>query len=163
MVQNPLCKAYASDMVWLMTAESIQCHGGYGYMEEYAPASLARDCKIYSIWEGTSFIQSNDLVGRKFTMKKGEPFKKWLAAIQDFIADKKTPEFAAEFAMMEDAFASYKEILDVNASWKSSRPELSPFRHPDTTCNCHALLRQTLTGTGFAGFPETGGSRRRTL
>jgi alkylation response protein AidB-like acyl-CoA dehydrogenase len=127
MVQNPLCKAYASDMVWLMTAESIQCHGGYGYMEEYAPASLARDCKIYSIWEGTSFIQSNDLVGRKFTMKKGEPFKKWLAAIQDFIADKKTPEFAAEFAMMEDAFASYKEILDVNASWKSSRPELSPL------------------------------------
>jgi alkylation response protein AidB-like acyl-CoA dehydrogenase len=127
MVQNPLCKAYASDMVWLMTAESIQCHGGYGYMEEYAPASLARDCKIYSIWEGTSFIQSNDLVGRKFTMKKGEPFKKWLAAIQDFIADKKTPEFAAEFAMMEDAFASYKEILDTNASWKSSRPELSPL------------------------------------
>jgi alkylation response protein AidB-like acyl-CoA dehydrogenase len=108
MVQNPLCKAYASDMVWLMTAESIQCHGGYGYMEEYAPASLARDCKIYSIWEGTSFIQSNDLVGRKFTMKKGEPFKKWLAAIQDFIADKKTPEFAAEFAMMEDAFAFYQ-------------------------------------------------------
>jgi alkylation response protein AidB-like acyl-CoA dehydrogenase len=57
MINNPLCKSFASDMAWILTQEAIQVHGGYGFMEEYAPASLARDCKIYSLWEGTNFIQ----------------------------------------------------------------------------------------------------------
>ncbi len=61
MINNPVCKAYASDMAWSLTQEAIQVHGGYGFMEEYAPASLARDCKIYSLWEGTNFIQAQDL------------------------------------------------------------------------------------------------------
>lgn len=145
MIQNPLCKAYSSDMAWLLTAEAIQCHGGYGYMEEYAPASLARDCKIYSIWEGTNFIQANDLTGRKFSMKKGEPFRKWVDAIGEFIAQKKTPEFANEFAMMEEAFATYKQILATNESWKATRPELTPLfatriLHATAMVKCGQLL-----------------------
>ena len=124
MINNPLCKAYASDMAWILTQEAIQVHGGYGFMEEYAPASLARDCKIYSLWEGTNFIQAQDFTGRKFTMKDGEPFKKWVAEIVDFVADKKTPEFAAEFAMMEDAITSFKSIVDMNAAWTTTNKQL---------------------------------------
>ena len=124
MINNPLCKAYASDMAWILTQEAIQVHGGYGFMEEYAPASLARDCKIYSLWEGTNFIQAQDFTGRKFTMKNGEPFKKWVAEIADFIANKKTPEFAAEFSMLEDAFAAFNSIVTLNANWQQSNKQL---------------------------------------
>jgi len=124
MIQNPLCKAYTSDMAWQMCAEAIQVHGGYGFMEEYAPASLARDCKIYSLWEGTNFIQSQDFTGRKFTMKDGEPFKQWLAEIADFISSKKTPDFAAEFAMLEEAFAAFNAIIDMNAAWTTTNKQL---------------------------------------
>ncbi|HBK52555.1 MAG TPA: acyl-CoA dehydrogenase, partial [Syntrophomonas wolfei] len=49
MIQIPLCKAYVSDMAWISTEQAIQCLGGYGFIEEYAPAELARDCKIYSL------------------------------------------------------------------------------------------------------------------
>jgi hypothetical protein len=124
MINNPLCKAYASDMAWILTQEAIQVHGGYGFMEEYAPASLARDCKIYSLWEGTNFIQAQDFTGRKFTMKNGEPFKKWVAEIADFIANKKTSGFEAEFTMLEEAFAAFNTIVKLNANWQESNKQL---------------------------------------
>ena len=116
-INNPICKAYASDMARRTTEEAIQCHGGYGFMEEYAGAELYRDVVIYGIWEGTNFIQAQDFTGRKFTMNDGAPFKKWVAEIDDFVASKKTDEFAAEFAMMADAMVAFKSIVDMNAAW----------------------------------------------
>lgn len=124
MIQNPIAKAFISDMAWLMTAESMQVHGGYGFMEEYAPASLSRDCKIYSIWEGTNFIHAQDFTGRKYTMKGGEPFKKWMEQIENFIVNKKTAAFEKEFAMMEEAFAAFKTIMELNASWSTDNKQL---------------------------------------
>lgn len=124
MIQIPLCKAYISDMAWISTEEAIQCLGGYGFVEEYAPAEMARDCKIYSLWEGTNFIQAQDFCGRKSTMKGGEPMKKWIAQIADFVAAKKDPAFEAQFAMMEDALGAYNEILAAKESWKATNPQL---------------------------------------
>jgi len=93
-------------------------------MEEYAPASLARDCKIYSLWEGTNFIQSQDFTGRKFTMKKGEPFAKWLGQIADYITNEKTADFAAEFDLMAEAFAAFREIVDMTNGWRGEQQRL---------------------------------------
>ena len=124
MIINPLCKAYSSDMAWVLTAEAIQCHGGYGFMEEYAPASLARDCKIYSLWEGTNFIQSQDFTGRKFTMKDGAPFKKWMAEMEEFIATKKSDAFAKEFATLSEAFDAFKSIVAMNAEWQAGNKQM---------------------------------------
>ena len=139
MINNPICKAYASDMAWILTQEAIQVHGGYGFMEEYAPASLARDCKIYSLWEGTNFIQAQDLTGRKFTMKDGAPFKKWVAEIVDFAANNKTDEFAAEFAMMEDAVKAFQHIIDMNAEWTTTNKQLKQLF---ATRTLHAAARE---------------------
>jgi len=122
-INIPLCKAYVSDMAWVSIEQAIQCHGGYGFIEEYAPASLARDCKIYSLWEGTNFMHAQDFTGRKSTMRDGEPMKQWLAIIADFIAEKKSPEFAAEFAMMEDSFAAYREIVATVEDWRVNKPQ----------------------------------------
>lgn len=112
MINNPLVKAYISDMAWPLCGEAIQCYGGYGFIEEYPAAQLARDSKIYSIWEGTNFIQSMDLTGRKFSMKKGGPFKKWLDDIRSFINDNKdNADFKKEIQMLSDAFSAYSDIL----------------------------------------------------
>ena len=123
-IQNPLCKAYTSDMSRKCTEEAIQCHGGYGFMEEYAGAELYRDVVIYGIWEGTNFIQSQDYTGRKFTMKGSEPFKKWVKEIVDFVANEKTDEFAAEFAMLGEATAAFQNIVDMNAAWTAGDKQM---------------------------------------
>lgn len=138
MINNPLCKAYVSDMAWLLTQEAIQVHGGYGFMEEYAPASLARDCKIYSLWEGTNFIQAQDFTGRKFTMKNGAPFRKWVDEIADFVAAKQDQGFAAEYAMMADALTSFEAIVSLNAEWQDSNKQLKQLF---ATRTLHAAAR----------------------
>lgn len=112
-INTPLCKAYASDMVWKLVAEAIQVYGGYGFTEDYPVAQIARDCKIHSIWEGTNFIQSLDLVGRKFMMGQGQPFQQWLKEIGSFIkTHKDSTAFAREFKMLSRAFQAYQEILE---------------------------------------------------
>ena len=144
-INNPLCKAYASDMARRTTEEAIQCHGGYGFMEEYAAAELYRDVVIYGIWEGTNFIQAQDYTGRKFTMKDGAPFQRWVAEIDEFVASKKTNEFAAEFAMMADAMVAFKDIVDMNAAWTAGDRQMKQLfatrtMHAGARVYCGKLL-----------------------
>lgn len=117
MINNPLCKAYISEMAWLLCGEAIQCYGGYGFIEEYPAAQLARDSKIYSIWEGTTFIQSLDLVGRKFNMGGGKPFQKWLSEVSQFIETHKDDKnFAEEVQILSKAYGSFTHILELLAA-----------------------------------------------
>ena len=144
-INTPLCKAYASDMARRTTEEAIQCHGGYGFMEEYAAAELYRDVVIYGIWEGTNFIQAQDYTGRKFTMKDGAPFQRWVAEINEFVASKKTDEFAAEFAMMADAMVAFKDIVDMNAAWTTGDRQMKQLfatrtMHAGARVYCGKLL-----------------------
>jgi hypothetical protein len=110
-ITTPLCKAYPSDEAWWLVGEAIQAYGGYGYCEEYPVAQIARDLKIYSIWEGTNFIQSMDLVGRKWMMKKGAAFAAFLQEIRDFYeANKGAEGFEKEFANLGRALDAYTQI-----------------------------------------------------
>jgi len=111
-VLTPLCKAYPSDEGWTLIGESLQSYGGYGYCEEYPAANSARDVKIWSIWEGTNFIQSMDLIGRKWTQAKGEHFASMLKEVEDFIgANKGNWEgWELELEHLEKALNAYRGI-----------------------------------------------------
>lgn len=110
-VNIPLCKGYVSDETWDLMAEAIQIYGGYGYCEEYPIAKMARDCKVYTIWEGANYIQSMDLIGRKWSMEKGAVFANWLKNIADFYeANKNAEGFEKEFAQLGIAINAYREI-----------------------------------------------------
>ncbi|NLL18850.1 MAG: acyl-CoA dehydrogenase [Clostridia bacterium] len=111
-VITPLIKAYCSDQAWELIALAIQVYGGYGYTEEYPVARQARDSKIYSIWEGTNYIQSMDLVGRKWRLENGAVFKEWLEEIGFFLEKHKGHEtLAREFAILAEAFAAYQGLV----------------------------------------------------
>ena len=115
---TPIAKAYPSDEAWPLIGESIQSYGGYGYIEDYPVAQAARDCKIFSIWEGTNFIQSMDLVGRKWGLGKGTVFAAFLKDIEDFIAaNKDAAGFEKEFANLARALAAYREIQATMAQY----------------------------------------------
>jgi hypothetical protein len=61
----PLVKGLATEMALDVASLGIQVHGGMGYIEETGAAQYLRDAKILTIYEGTTAIQANDLVGRK--------------------------------------------------------------------------------------------------
>jgi butyryl-CoA dehydrogenase len=62
---TPVAKTFPAEMGFESNALAVQVHGGYGYTAEYLPEAWLRDQKLNSIHEGTSGIQSLDLLGRK--------------------------------------------------------------------------------------------------
>jgi alkylation response protein AidB-like acyl-CoA dehydrogenase len=124
---TPIAKAYPSDEAWGLICESLQAYGGYGYTEEYPAARAARDVKIYSIWEGTNYIQAMDLLGRKRTMGKGSVFAAFLKVIEDFIAANSPFEgFEKEMGILDKAFTSYKAIMGmIENSMKEGKPGMT--------------------------------------
>jgi len=71
----PLVKGYSTEMSLTVTSLGVQVHGGMGYIEETGAAQYYRDAKILTIYEGTTAIQSNDLVGRKTARDGGQTAK----------------------------------------------------------------------------------------
>jgi len=75
----PLVKGYSTEMSLEVTSTGVQVHGGMGFIEETGAAQYYRDAKILTIYEGTTAIQANDLIGRK-TMRDGGQTAKGIAA-----------------------------------------------------------------------------------
>jgi 3-(methylthio)propanoyl-CoA dehydrogenase len=75
----PLVKGYGTEMSLEVTSLGVQVHGGMGFIEETGAAQYYRDARILPIYEGTTAIQANDLVGRK-TARDGGQVAKAIAA-----------------------------------------------------------------------------------
>ena len=75
----PLVKGYSTEMSQEVASLGVQVHGGMGFIEETGAAQYYRDSKILTIYEGTTAIQANDLVGRK-TARDGGQIAKGIAA-----------------------------------------------------------------------------------
>jgi butyryl-CoA dehydrogenase len=68
---TPIAKTFPSEKGFEANALAVQIHGGYGYTSEYLPEAWLRDQKLNTIHEGTSGIQSLDLLGRKAVAEGG--------------------------------------------------------------------------------------------
>ena len=78
----PLVKGYSTEMSLEVTSLGVQVHGGMGFIEETGAAQYYRDAKILTIYEGTTAIQANDLVGRKTARDGGQTAKAIAAQIE---------------------------------------------------------------------------------
>lgn len=83
---TPIVKTYPAEMGAASVSNGLQVLGGYGYCSEYILQQYHRDIRIFSIYEGTTGIQSQDLLGRKVFMKGGKALQllagKVMASIQ---------------------------------------------------------------------------------
>ncbi len=118
-INIPIIKGYAPEIGWdLIGTEAVQIYGGYGYCSEYPAEQMARDIKINTLYEGTTFIQSMDLIGRKWGLEKGAVFAGWLKNIEAFLeANQATEGFEKEFAQLGKAIAAYRSIKECMAGF----------------------------------------------
>jgi alkylation response protein AidB-like acyl-CoA dehydrogenase len=72
---TPVAKSFPAEKGFESNALALQIHGGYGYSSEYLPEAWLRDQKLNSIHEGTTGIQSLDLLGRKVVAGGGAPLR----------------------------------------------------------------------------------------
>jgi acyl-CoA dehydrogenase len=61
----PIVKGWGTEIAQEVTYLGVQVHGGMGFIEETGAAQDYRDARITTIYEGTTAIQANDLIGRK--------------------------------------------------------------------------------------------------
>ena len=77
----PIVKGWSTEMSIDVASTGVQVHGGMGFIEETGAAQHYRDARILTIYEGTTAIQANDLVGRKTLRDGGELAKNLLGQV----------------------------------------------------------------------------------
>jgi alkylation response protein AidB-like acyl-CoA dehydrogenase len=80
---TPIVKAWCTELAQEMTYLALQVHGGMGFIEETGVAQHFRDARITTIYEGTTGIQANDLVGRKLLRDGGAALRDLLSEMRD--------------------------------------------------------------------------------
>ena len=108
----PLVKGYSTEMSLEVTSLGVQVHGGMGFIEETGAAQYYRDAKILTIYEGTTAIQANDLVGRKTARDGGATVRAICAQIQDTEAQLAARSSGAAQAMAKRLTAARLALLD---------------------------------------------------
>ena len=82
----PIVKGWCTEFGVELASIGIQVHGGTGFIEETGAAQWLRDVRITAIYEGTTGIQANDLLGRKLLRDKGAAMTTLLTQIEQELA-----------------------------------------------------------------------------
>ncbi len=111
----PLVKGLSTEMSLDVASLGVQVHGGMGYIEETGAAQYLRDAKILTIYEGTTAIQANDLVGRKTARDGGAVARAIAAQIEATEGELNARPSAACRTMARRLGAARKAFLDAVA------------------------------------------------
>lgn len=84
-IMTPVVKTYPSEMGKTAVDNGLQVLGGYGFCADYVLQQYLRDIRISALYEGTTGIQSQDLLGRKVTMDNGKALQLLSAEIMNSI------------------------------------------------------------------------------
>jgi hypothetical protein len=109
----PLVKGYSTEMSLEVTSLGVQVHGGMGFIEETGAAQYYRDAKILTIYEGTTAIQANDLVGRKTARDGGQTARGIAAQIEKTEAELAKQGGAAAKSVARRLKAAREAFVDV--------------------------------------------------
>jgi hypothetical protein len=94
---TPIVKGLLTELAQECTYDAVQIFGGHGYIAETGVEQYARDARITTLYEGTTQIQANDLLGRKILALQGAGLKHFLGEISAFCQDNASNPELGEF------------------------------------------------------------------
>lgn len=86
-VITPIAKGFITELGFESASLALQCFGGHGYIQDYGVEQNLRDCRIASLYEGTTGVQALDLLGRKILLSDGKLMEGFARCIQSFCQD----------------------------------------------------------------------------
>ena len=107
----PIVKGWSTEMSIDVASTGVQVHGGMGFIEETGAAQFYRDARILTIYEGTTAIQANDLVGRKTVRDGGATAKAILAQVRQTEAELESAG-AGDLAAIRNQLAAGSRALE---------------------------------------------------
>ena len=111
----PIIKGWSTELSQDVARDGVQVHGGMGFIEETGAAQHYRDAKILTIYEGTTAIQANDLVGCKTVRDGGKVAKGLIAqvrATEAELAKVDSADFAAIRKHLAQGAADLEAVVD---------------------------------------------------
>src|SRR5438552_1414197 len=112
----PIVKGWCTETAQEIAYTGVQVHGGKGFIEETGAAQHYRDARIITIYEGTTGIQANDLIGRKTARDGGKTAAMVIAEMQKLDAEL-AEQPGAEFAAIRRELAAAVTALSVAVEW----------------------------------------------
>jgi 3-(methylthio)propanoyl-CoA dehydrogenase len=107
----PIVKAWSTETGIELTSLGVQVHGGMGFVEETGAAQYYRDVRITTIYEGTTGIQSNDLIGRKIGRDQGAAMSAIIADAARELSGDDSQAAAEGISLLRDATQSLLRAL----------------------------------------------------
>ena len=121
----PLVKGYSTEMSLEVASLGVQVHGGMGFIEETGAAQYYRDARILTIYEGTTAIQANDLVGRK-TARDGAATARavaaQIAATEAKLRDRRSAAAQSMLKRLQAARVAFEDVAGYIAAQSKSNP-----------------------------------------
>ncbi|MFM0736685.1 acyl-CoA dehydrogenase [Paraburkholderia xenovorans] len=148
----PIVKGWSTELSIDVTSLGVQVHGGMGFIEETGAAQYYRDARILPIYEGTTAIQANDLIGRKTLRDGGKVAKALLADVAETVE--------ALGAQQGPAFASMKKYL---AQGQASLGAVVDFVVANTKSDPNAVFAGSVPYLKLAGVVLGGWQMARAL
>jgi alkylation response protein AidB-like acyl-CoA dehydrogenase len=111
----PIVKGWSTETAQEVTYLGVQIHGGMGYIEETGAAQYLRDARITTIYEGTTGIQGNDLIGRKIARDGGATIKAVIGLMQQAerqLGEQKGADFAAIRSSLAGGIQALGQAVD---------------------------------------------------
>ena len=121
----PLVKGYSTEMSIEVASLGVQVHGGMGFIEETGAAQYLRDSRILTIYEGTTAIQANDLVGRKTSRDGGRVAKAiaaQVAATEHDLATRDNPAASSTARRLRAGREAFEQVVDFIAGNTRASP-----------------------------------------
>jgi alkylation response protein AidB-like acyl-CoA dehydrogenase len=121
----PLIKGLSTEMSQDVASLGVQVHGGMGFIEETGAAQYLRDAKILSIYEGTTAIQANDLVGRKTARDGGQVARaiaSQIATTEDELAARSSAACRTMARRLRDGRLAFLDAVDFVAGNTKAHP-----------------------------------------
>ncbi|MCC6656600.1 MAG: acyl-CoA dehydrogenase, partial [Rhodocyclaceae bacterium] len=116
----PVVKGWSTETGIEVASLGVQIHGGMGFIEETGAAQYLRDARITTIYEGTTGIQANDLIGRKIAREGGATIKA-VVGIMKQVEAALAKQPGEEFAAIHAGFARGVQALAEAATHIASR------------------------------------------
>ncbi|MBU3698081.1 acyl-CoA dehydrogenase [Dechloromonas sp.] len=129
----PVVKGWSTESAVDIASLGVQVHGGMGFIEETGAAQHLRDARITTIYEGTTAIQANDLIGRKIAREKGATILALIAEMRAAAAELNgdlAPLGVRQLAAIESLEKAVAWIVaNFSADPKAAHAAAVPFLH----------------------------------
>ena len=105
---TPIAKAFLTETGYESANHGVQVYGGHGFIREWGMEQNVRDTRIACLYEGTTEIQSLDLLGRKVLGSQGKMLANFTKVINDFCKEQESDESMGEFI---------RPLAELNTEW----------------------------------------------